>query len=82
MILQLNPAIPLDTPRGPGLAHLVIDEGIESHLLWVVFLDSNGECWTFANPEIRAQKNSTAGRMSNSLTGNGVPRGQEDHQGS
>lgn len=26
------------------------------------FLDKNGECWTFQNPEIRAQKNITQGR--------------------
>lgn len=62
MILQLNPAIPVTTPKGPGLAHFMIDYGIESHIYWVVFLDKNGECWTYANPEIRAHKNITQGR--------------------
>ncbi len=62
MIQQLNPPIPVKTPKGPGLAHLVIDQGIEHHLLWTVFLDSSGECWTFSNPDIRAQKNVTHGR--------------------
>ena len=61
-ILQLDPPIPLDTPRGPGIAHLVIDYGIEQNLMWTVFLDASGECWTFSNPEIRAQKNITLGR--------------------
>lgn len=61
-ILQLDPPIPLDTPRGPGIAHLVIDYGLEQNLMWTVFLDANGECWTFSNPEIRAQKNITIGR--------------------
>jgi len=61
-ILQLDPPIPLDTPRGPGIAHLVIDYGLEQNLMWTVFLDENGECWTFSNPEIRAQKNITIGR--------------------
>jgi len=65
MILQLNPPIPLNTPKGSGLAHLVIDMGCEHHLLWVVILDSNGEIWTFENPEVRGQKNITMGRVFN-----------------
>jgi len=68
MILQLDPALPVYIlphdlcPGGKGLAHLVIDSGIESHLLWTVFLDDSKECWTVANPKIRAQKNITYGR--------------------
>lgn len=63
MILQLNPPLPVFVvDRGPGLAHLVIDYGPEHHLLWVVFLDDSGECWTVANPLIRAQWNPTMGR--------------------
>ena len=62
MILQLNPPIPIVTPKGKGLAHFLIDEGIEHDLKWVCFLDRNGECWTYTNPEIRAQKNITHGR--------------------
>ena len=62
MIIQLNPPIPLVTPRGKALAHFVIDEGIEHHLLWICFLDNSGECWTWSNTDIRAQKNITAGR--------------------
>lgn len=62
-ILQLDPPVPLDTPRGPGIAHFLIDYGAEHNLMWTVFLDANGECWTFPNPEIRAQKNITMGRV-------------------
>ena len=62
MILQLNPPLPLVTPKGPGWAHAVIDYGPESNLLWVVFLDAGGECWAFQNPEIRMQPNVTLGR--------------------
>jgi hypothetical protein len=62
MILQLNPPLPVITPRGSGLAHLVIDYGPEAHLLWTVFLDDSAECWTFPNPQIRAAKNITMGR--------------------
>jgi hypothetical protein len=66
-VIQLNPPIPLDTPFGSGLATFLIDQGIEHDLIWVVFLDENGECWSFRNREIRAQKNITMGRMANSL---------------
>lgn len=63
MILQLNPPIPVETPKGPGMAHLVIDYGIEHNLFWVVFIDKTGECWTYPNMDIRAQKNVTLGRV-------------------
>lgn len=68
MILQLNPTIPLDTPKGAGQALLVIDYGSEHHLMWTVAIDSTGEIWTFSNPEVRAQKNITVGRLLNSLS--------------
>jgi hypothetical protein len=63
MILQLNPPIPLNTSKGSALAHFLIDYGPESHLMWVCFLDSNGECWTLPNPDIRAQSNPTLSRF-------------------
>ena len=44
MITQLNPPLPLETVKGPGWAHFVIDYGPESALLWVVFLDADGAC--------------------------------------
>lgn len=62
MIYQLNPPIPVVTPKGKALAHVLIDQGIEYDLLWVVFQDIGGECWTWANKDIRAQKNITVGR--------------------
>ncbi len=62
MILQLNPPLPVITPKGKALAHFMIDEGIEHDIKWVCFQDSTGECWTFSNPEIRVQKNITQGR--------------------
>lgn len=63
MIVQLEPPIPLYTEKGKGLAHFVIDYGIEHNLQWVVFLDDSGECWTFDNMDIRAQSNDTWGRQ-------------------
>ena len=63
MIHQLNPPIPLNTPKGSGWAHLVLDYSQEHDLLWVVFLDETRECWTFSNKEIKIDKNITLGRM-------------------
>lgn len=62
MIIQLNPPLPLFTPKGNGLAHFLIDYGIEGDLYWTVFQDGTGECWTWNNKDVRAQKNITAGR--------------------
>jgi hypothetical protein len=59
---QLNPPIPLSTPKGNGQAWAVIDYSLEHNLMWVVAIDATGEIWTFPNPEVRAQKNITAGR--------------------
>ena len=39
---QLNPPLPLETSKGPGWAHFVIDYGQEFALLWVVFMDADG----------------------------------------
>lgn len=63
MLLQLNPPIPLETPKGKGFAHIVIDYGQEFDLLWVVFIDETRECWTFKNPEVKIQSNITFGRQ-------------------
>lgn len=59
---QLNSPIPMETPKGRALAHIVIDYGPEFDLLWVCFDDATGECRTWANNLIRAQKNITMGR--------------------
>jgi hypothetical protein len=64
MIRQLHTPLPLDTPKGKGFAHFVIDYSQEHDLLWVVFVDETGECWTFNNKEIRLQSNITMGRSS------------------
>lgn len=61
MIIQLNPPLPVTTPAGKGLAHVLIDYGPEYDLLWVVFQD-NKECWSWRNQDIRADTNITFGR--------------------
>lgn len=62
MILQLDPPIPVATPKGEGYAMLVLDYSQEHDLMWVVFLDS-GEVWTYGNKDIRAIKNVSLGRL-------------------
>jgi hypothetical protein len=62
MITQLNPPIPVVTLDGKGMAHMVIDYGIEHDLLFVVFQDDTGECWCWQNKYIRIQTNITIGR--------------------
>lgn len=67
MIIQLDPPIPLETPRGKGYAHLLIDYSQEHNLIWVVFIDETGECWNFENKEIRLQPNLTFRRNSTTI---------------
>jgi len=62
-LLQLNPPLPLLTPKGKALAHVLIDPGIEHHLLWVCFQDQDGACWTWSNRDVRIQANATLGRV-------------------
>lgn len=61
-MIQLCPPIPIETPKGKGLAHVLIDYGVEFDLMWVCFIDGTGECWTFSNRQVRAQPNVTMGR--------------------
>jgi hypothetical protein len=66
MMLQLDPLVPvLVKHKGEwvkGMAHVLIDYGFEHHLIWVTFLDANGECWSVPNSDVRIQFNPTAGR--------------------
>ena len=61
-LLQLDPPLPLRTPKGSALAHVLIDYGPEHDLVWVCFQDDTGECWSWSNRDIRAHKNITMGR--------------------
>lgn len=64
MMLRLDPPIPLWTPKGMGLAHFVTDYGVETNLIWTVFLET-GAIWSFQNPEVLATTNETVGRHVN-----------------
>ena len=63
IVTQLSPSIPLDTPKGPGLALFYIWLSEEHHGLWVVCIDSTGEFWTYENPQVRGTKSVTFGRI-------------------
>lgn len=72
-MLQLNPPIPMNTPKGEGFAHVLIDYGPESDLYWTVLITETGEIWTYANRHVRAAKNITLGRTNPSApVGNDV----------
>lgn len=62
MLQELKNPIWFDTPKGAALCHFVIYHGMENNLQWVCFTQDHGECWTFDNSEVRAQKNITLGR--------------------
>ena len=62
MIIRIDPPIPLISPKGTCLAHFLIDYGIEMDNYWICFEDDSGECWTWSNRDIRAQKNISLGR--------------------
>lgn len=57
MILQLEPPLPFKTTKGDGWAHFMIDYGMEHDILWVVFMDETGECWSIRNPDVRLDPN-------------------------
>lgn len=61
-MLQLNPPIPLETPKGHGYAVVLLDYSQEHDLFWVVLQDS-GEVWTWRNQDVRACKNVSLGRL-------------------
>jgi hypothetical protein len=63
MFTQLNPSIPMDTPKGRGLALAVIDYGQEHNLLWVVTLNTSGEIWCVPNSHVRVPPNWSAERQ-------------------
>jgi hypothetical protein len=61
MMLQLDPPIPVVTPKGKALAQILIDYGPEYDLIWVCFED-DGQIWCWKNQEVRSETNITFGR--------------------
>ncbi len=64
-LLQLDPPIPMRTPKGEGIATLVIDYGPDYDLLWTVIVTKGehaGEIWTYPNHQVRGVENVSLGR--------------------
>jgi hypothetical protein len=59
MMIQLNPPVPVETPKGEGVAVVLIDYGPDYDLLWVVMQSESRECWTVPNSKVRAVNNWT-----------------------
>jgi hypothetical protein len=54
MIVQLDPPIALETPKGSATAYLVISD--ERGLMWQAFLEDSGESHVFSNREVFQRK--------------------------
>lgn len=74
-MLQLDPALPVVTPKGKAMAHVLIDYGLEHDLLWVCFQESDRQIWTYRNQDVRADSNVTFGRKLASVETAGSSRG-------
>jgi hypothetical protein len=61
-MLQRDPPIPVDMPKGPAVEVILLDYGPDYDLLWSTFADDNGACWTWKNSDIRSVKNISLGR--------------------
>lgn len=63
MILEITQLIWLQTPKGQGIAKFLIENGPESDLMWVCFIQETKEIWTFSNWDVRVSDNVTLGRV-------------------
>ncbi len=61
MILQLNPAILVETPLGTGQAIFIIDYGMHQNSCWVVALQKDGVIKHFDCNDIIMSTNYTYG---------------------
>lgn len=59
MILQLDPAIPVNTPLGKGQAIFIIDYGMHQNSCWVVALNHNGCVKHFDSNDVFLEPNHT-----------------------
>lgn len=62
MILQLNPPLCVETPKGKGWAHFLYDYSIEANSMFGVFMNDSSEYWIFQSLDVRIERNITLGR--------------------
>jgi hypothetical protein len=63
MIHEIKQLIWLQTPKGQAIAKFILDNGPESDLMWVCFIQDSHEIWTFSNWDVRTVDNVTLGRV-------------------
>lgn len=61
---QLNPSIPLITPKGSSEAIGILDYGPEHDIIWICIQDNTGELWSWPNSKVKGFRNVTLGRDS------------------
>jgi hypothetical protein len=59
---QLDPMLPLDTPKGSGFAFWRTDYSQEHDTLYSVIITATREIWDFPQPLVRGVKNISMGR--------------------
>jgi hypothetical protein len=64
-MIQLNPPLPVACRQSgrKGMAHVLIDYGVEFNLLFVVAWDDTREIWCVDNTRLLIQENITFGRL-------------------
>lgn len=60
---QLDPMLPLDTPKGEGFAFWRTDYSQEHDVLYSVIITATREIWDFPQPLVRGVKNISMGRL-------------------
>jgi len=62
-MIQLNPPLPVITPKGKAFAHFIVDYGTKCDLMWVCFQNKTIEFCTWSNKNmLKADKNITIGK--------------------
>lgn len=67
MLIQLEPMLPVMTPKGKGFAFVLIDYGQEFDTLFKTIISATGEVWDIPQSQIRGVVNISMGRISPSL---------------
>lgn len=62
MFIQLNPMLPVDTPKGTGFAFALIDMGQEFDTLYKVIITASREIWDVPQPQVKGVVNWSMGR--------------------
>ena len=59
IIFEPRQSLEVNTPKGRGRIWLVIDEGVEDYIKFVVIINSDQTLWTFLSKQITITPNNT-----------------------